>query len=220
MINEILIETRSRIPFFEIARNIIKPDDKVLDIGAGDGCFSRYCKRNDFYLVDGNEITIQKHKDEFPNYIYSKLPTLPFDDNMFDLIHVSHVLEHLDNQEFYETIKEINRCLKYSGHLVISMPLLSDFFYDDLSHIKPYNPAIFFKYLTKDTVNNLSRSKISEEYEIIQLQHRYDGKKLLEFPQVQGMIHFWILNKFFGGLRRIGFKKYVKTGYTIVLKKA
>ena len=79
--------THAREPFFEIANKNIKVESKVLDIGAGSGKFSIYCKRNDFYLFDGNQETVNFLKQENTNVFLGELPILPFDNEFFDLIH-------------------------------------------------------------------------------------------------------------------------------------
>ncbi len=211
--------TRNREPFFELVRPFLKNNGTVLDIGAGNGSFARYFNRDDFFLIDGNELTVNQFKKEFPNYSYAKLPELNFCSSFFDVIHVSHVMEHLEIEVFYKTLIEIDKCLKFGGILVVSMPTLTDFFYDDLSHVKPYNPSIFLKYLTNGKFNNLTRTKISDNYHLLKLQYRYESKKIMEFPEGTKNAIFFILNKFFGFLKILGIKKYVKTGYTIILQK-
>lgn len=205
--------TQSREPFFEIAKELIDINSIVLDIGAGDGEFAEFCGRNDFYLIDGNIQIVNKNKNRFTNYTFGILPLLPFSNQFFDVIHCSHVIEHLEPQTFYDTLKEMNRCLKYQGFLVISTPMMSEFFYDDLSHVKPYNPAVFIKYLTNQRINNLTRTKISEEYLIKKIVYRYKAYRVIE-GELPVPIN-WVVSFLF----KIGCKKYKKTGFTIVLKK-
>ena len=95
--------TQERKVFFDIAKKMIFPDFKVLDIGAGDGSFARYCNRKDFYLFDANKESFRKLTKEFPNTYYGRLPELPFKHKFFDLIHISHVVEHLDSETLYNT---------------------------------------------------------------------------------------------------------------------
>ncbi|MEZ4909286.1 MAG: class I SAM-dependent methyltransferase [Saprospiraceae bacterium] len=205
--------TQSRIPFYKIVESYIAPNSKVLDIGAGSCSFSEYFKRTDFYQLDNNPRTVEKLKGIYPNYYLSKLPNIPFESNSFDLIHCSHVLEHLEPEDLYQTLIEIDRCLKSNGYLVVSLPLLSDFFYDDLSHVKPYNPAIFIKYLTECNEMNFSRPKISDSYKISKLQYRYKGLKL-----ISGELDL-VLNFINNVLYFLRLKKYIKTGYTLILHK-
>jgi SAM-dependent methyltransferase len=213
--------THSREPFFEIAKKHIQPNSVVLDIGAGDGSFSRYCERNDFFLFDGNEKTVQWLKEEKLNATFGTLPKLPYQDNFFDLIHCSHVVEHLRPQELYDSLKEMDRCLKNEGFLVISTPLYWDGFFDDLSHQKPYNPFVFIKYLCNKSKGNYSRDHVSSNYEVKKVQYRYRLKDFSEtiLTTKNGKLakfSFRILNSI---SFRIGIKKIEKTGYTLVLKK-
>jgi len=205
--------TQNREPFFEIARKLIQPGFQVLDIGAANGSFAKYCNNNDMYLLDGNEETVLEYSVSFKNFFYAKLPNIPFENNKFDLIHCSHVVEHLNPEDLYQTLKEFDRCLKFNGYLVISAPLLTDFFYNDLSHIKPYNPEVFIKYMVGKKLDNLSRTKISFSYILNNLVYRYRKEKIIsgEFSM--------ILDLLLRVLKKIGICKYIKTGFTIVLSK-
>lgn len=213
--------THKREPFFEIAKNYILPKSLVLDIGAGDGSFSRYCDRKDFFLFDGNEKTVEGLKKGKLNATFGKLPILPFMDNFFDLIHCSHVVEHLQPQELYDSLIEMDRCLKKGGFLVISTPLYWEGFYDDLSHHKPYNPFVFIKYLCNESKGNYSRAHVSSNFEVKRIQYRY---RLTDFFEPvltiksKGLprLIFKVINSV---SFRTGLKKIEKTGYTIVLKK-
>jgi SAM-dependent methyltransferase len=213
--------THSREHFFDLAKDLIKKDSVVLDIGAADGYFAKYYGRNDFYLVDGNQNTVNKFISEFPNYTFVTLPTLPFEDDFFDIIHCSHVVEHLQPQEFYDTLKEMDRILKPGGYLVVSAPLMWERFYDDLSHIKPYNPEIYAKYLTNYDNNSPTRKQISSLYSITNLTYRYKEYHLYdEFYNEKNSLVINILKKVINLLYRFGLRKYKKTGYTIVLHKS
>lgn len=211
--------TPAREPFFQIALDYINPKSMVLDIGAGNGSFAKYCQREDFYLFDGNDSSIKSLMAEFPNSVFGRLPVLPFEDQFFDLIHCSHVIEHLQPQELYDTLIEADRVLKNQGYLVISTPLLWEGFYQDLSHIKPYDPLVLEKYLTGNYFENLTRDPVSINYSVERLEYRYHDEPM----------ETWINqnNDFFGRIflslkyrmRKRGLRKLVKTGYTMVLKK-
>src|SRR5690554_3694200 len=81
--------THKREPFFEIANNYIKKDSRVLDIGSGAGAFPEHCRRDDFYLFDGNPETIEILKKEYNHVFQGLLPRLPFESGFFDVIHCS-----------------------------------------------------------------------------------------------------------------------------------
>jgi SAM-dependent methyltransferase len=48
--------------------------------------------------------------------------TLPLEDNTYDLIHASHVLEHIDHWRVVDALKETFRILKPGGTLEIHVP--------------------------------------------------------------------------------------------------
>ncbi len=204
--------THQREPFFEVVKKYLTPNSKLLDIGAGNGCFSRYFKRKDFYLMDGNEKSVALLKSEFSNVFHSNLPKLPFEDDFFDIIHCSHVIEHLTPDILYATLIEMNRCLTKNGKLIISAPLMWEGFYNDLSHIKPYNPKILIYYLINSNKNS-TRESISENYKLKELIYRYRVKDI-DWIYYKNPIYRFIQRV----LSRFS-RKYEKTGYTIVFEK-
>jgi SAM-dependent methyltransferase len=56
------------------------------------------------------------------DYIVDASKKLPFDDNTFDIIHASHILEHTPWFKLSQTIKEWSRILKPEGILEIWVP--------------------------------------------------------------------------------------------------
>ena len=99
---------------------------KVLEVGAGDGSILTYLADKDFApeyhaveISDSGVAHIKtrniknlKSVQEFDGY------KLPFDDNSFDLIILSHVLEHVEHERIL--LREIKRVSRYS---VIEVPL-------------------------------------------------------------------------------------------------
>lgn len=87
---------------------------------------------------------MERLKTKFKYTILYKAPNrLPFEKSSVDYIFCSHLIEHLYYNEFYQLLKEIDRVLKKNGIFVVISPLLGKKFYNNLSHIKPYNPGIF-----------------------------------------------------------------------------
>lgn len=212
--------TQRREPFYKIAKKYIKKESVVLDIGAGNGSFAEYLSLKNMFLIDGNINTVKKYKLKYPNYYHCKLPELPFSDNQFDVIHCSHIIEHLYPEELYDLLKNCNRCIKDGGYLIISAPLMWEHFWDDLSHIRPYSPVILKKYLCKSFNLNPARETISNKYSVIEEQYRYRATKLGEniFLTRSSVLNI-VLNRFFKIINYLGIKKLEKTGYTIVLMK-
>lgn len=217
--------TLDRAPFFDVAANFIqKGDMAILDIGCGEGDFFHHLKNRgiaaeSIYLLDGNEVTVEKNKALTSNSIFYLAPDrLPFDDGTVDFIHISHLVDNLWVPDFYKFLLELNRVLRPGGHLVVSTPLLWANFYDDLSHTKPYNPYVFYKYFVHQGRHSRFNA-IGNNYSIAELVYRYH-----ELPFDEG----WsstapLLDKIFISSRRVlsklGIKRLRKNGYTLVLRK-
>ena len=109
---------------------------KVLDIGCGDGKGLYKLKNEGWetYGVEISELAIEyarkmRHLNIFNGFVEDAM----FEDEFFDVIILSQVLEHLPNP--LSTLKEINRILKNDGLLIISIPNVESF---DAKHFKKY----------------------------------------------------------------------------------
>ena len=107
--------THKREVFFGIAKTWFHGFEKILDIGSGSGAFINFIGRNDIYSLDGNIVTVKKLKKVNSNVVHSILPNIPFSNDSFDGIHISHILEHLYHKDVYMILKEVDRVLKKNG---------------------------------------------------------------------------------------------------------
>ena len=111
---------------------------RLLDLGAGDGTFSKAFKEVDSELVtsrldcdgcDGINKTCDFESGEFP-----------YPENFFDFIFCKSVIEHIKNTDHF--LSEIYRVLAPKGTLVMLTPSWEynyRHFFDDYTHIKPFN---------------------------------------------------------------------------------
>lgn len=97
------------------------PRGSVLDLGCGDGDYSKSLKDLGF-TVTASDIDIARfrHKDKIDFRYCDITKEMPFADNTFDYVLLMEVIEHLRNP--YAVLSEINRILKKSGSLIISTP--------------------------------------------------------------------------------------------------
>lgn len=212
--------TGSREPFFMVANKYINSKSRILDVGAGDGLFAKTIDRADVCMLEGNMDTVEELKKQYPNCTYGKIPILPYEDSHFDLIHSSHVVEHLMPQELYDFLNECDRCLRIGGYLIISAPLMWSEFYDDMSHLKPYNPKLFIKYLSWGKNLCCTKPLISTEYSLIDTIYRYN---MLPFDDLEVFVRSELINNILQLYKKVkflvGFRRLEVSGFTIVLRK-
>ena len=91
--------------------------ERVLELGCADG---RIIDRIDADYKIGIDIVIKPLRNVTTKVYASNISDLPFDDNSFDLVISTEVLEHLDAKTFHKALKEMNRVS--SKHIVISVP--------------------------------------------------------------------------------------------------
>jgi 2-polyprenyl-3-methyl-5-hydroxy-6-metoxy-1,4-benzoquinol methylase len=97
-------------------------EKKVLDVGCGIGMFLEQFKNLGarVFGVDVDTEKINIAKKNFKTVYVSKAEKLPFQKNIFDLILLHEVIEHVDDDK--QTIQECFRVLKKGGKLIIFAP--------------------------------------------------------------------------------------------------
>lgn len=120
--------SRGRLHFLaqEIAKNTIdKP--RVLNIGVGNGLFEKIAISLgfDIYSLDPDERAIARLVEDLSLNNKAKVgyaQQIPFEDEFFDFVVVSEVLEHLSDQIFQKSLLEFHRILKKQGILLGTVP--------------------------------------------------------------------------------------------------
>lgn len=59
----------------------------------------------------------------------------------FDVLLLAHVIEHFAPAQLLDFMDHYLERLRPGGHLIIATPLLTQYFYDDFDHVRPYTPA-------------------------------------------------------------------------------
>ncbi len=103
----------------------------LLEIGALDGATVKYYKRKFNGKTFGVDISMEVLKDAATIIDEVKtcdlnVDTLPWDDDFFDVIICSEIIEHIFDTD--RLLEQIKRVLKPSGTLIISTPNLASFF--------------------------------------------------------------------------------------------
>lgn len=105
-------------------RNFFKFNEKVLDIGCGDGTVGEYLikkYKSEVYGIDISEDAVEKAKKKnVKAQVGSSENKLLFENETFDTVFWGDNIEHLFDP--LSTAKEIKRVLKQDGRLILSCP--------------------------------------------------------------------------------------------------
>lgn len=144
--NERVFNTINKLVKFYKKQTLLNKN--ILDLGSGDKAFYNVCKKKEIKIseIDGSSgIDFEKDK-------------LPYDDNTFDVVIFTAVIEHLYNANL--VLSEIYRILSKEGMVIIITPNFSysyKEFYNDPTHVHPYTPKSLEKILQ---MNNFRNNKV------------------------------------------------------------
>ncbi len=105
-----------------------KKNGKILDIGCGPGFFLKVAKDNDWneYGVELSKWACDYGKNIGVNIINKRLEKAKFNDNLFDVITLWDVIEHVENPS--GLLLEIKRILKNDGTIALNTPNIGSIF--------------------------------------------------------------------------------------------
>ncbi|OGS22895.1 MAG: hypothetical protein A2252_07400 [Elusimicrobia bacterium RIFOXYA2_FULL_39_19] len=136
----------------EIIKNWIGQNKKVLDLGCRDGYLTKhYSAGNDLTGVDIDKSALQICANNLKiNTLWLNLneENIPFDDNTFDVVVASEIIEHLFSPE--KTLEKVMKVLKRNGLFIGSVPnsfrlknrikfMLGKEFEDDITHLHHFS---------------------------------------------------------------------------------
>jgi cyclopropane fatty-acyl-phospholipid synthase-like methyltransferase len=113
---------------------------KFFDVGFGRGKFLDLAAGTGYEVfgVEVNHDYISSAQSK--GYKCVHLDELKSVSEKFDVILISHVVEHLHPQELIEVLSGYIDMLQEDGTLIIASPVHGDRFYYDITHIRPYYP--------------------------------------------------------------------------------
>ena len=151
---------------------MLPPGLRILDVGAGEKPFLKYCSHldyvsQDFGKYDPNAIDsgLQVNNWKYGELdIISDIASIPVPDNSFEAILCTEVLEHVINPK--EAIAEFSRILKSGGYLIITTPFCS------LTHFAPYHyysgySRYFYENVLKDNYYNIEITSNGNYFEYL-----------------------------------------------------
>jgi len=120
-----------------LQKKYIAEDSVILDLGAGYGSFINNIKAGEKYALDKNPIIKERAAPGVRTFVQDCTNLKTFEDNFFDVVFASNLLEHLERSEIEKTIVETKRVLKNGGKLILIQPNFTytykDYF-DDYTH--------------------------------------------------------------------------------------
>jgi len=203
--------------FYNYSYQKLQKKKNVLDLGCGVGHFLKLGNGN-IVGIDTNHESLKESRKYSNKLVHGNILQLPFSDASFAGINCSHVIEHLIPNDAYRLLLEMNRVLKVGGTLIISTPVLWKGFFEDLTHIKPYYPGAIMHYYGKEKTQP-TKDAIDCLYEIEEIKWRYAKVPLDTFLLPRAGIMNTLLLLLTQFLSSIGFGKYTRTGYTMILNK-
>lgn len=141
-------------PFLDLFDKYFK--GKILDIGAGKTRFQEWMRSEgrDYTSLDlssecGADVVFEIKKDN----------PLPFDNEAFDTVIASHILEHLDYGTEKWCLQEAHRIMKSGGHLLIELPeggVLGEHMVvlKDMNMVERWIPDVGFEMVHKEHIND------------------------------------------------------------------
>lgn len=212
------IDKLSKREVFKEAKYIshFNGNDKFLDIGCGLGLGLAYARKLGFKLYatefDQNAVDFVNANFDADCFL-GDLKKAKYPDNFFDLIHVSHVIEHVTDLDKF--IVEIKRILKKDGFVCIGTPDSSSFLYT------LYNSLMFLSFKVPKIIDGIEHTFIFSNKLLSNFAHKYNFKIVEHYSVGMGETLSNLLGykiSFFKKLKRFA-QNFFKINQWIVLKK-
>lgn len=132
----------------------VSRDALIVDVGCGRGRNLDLLKRLGFLNVIGVDVNpdlIAIVKESGHNGLTPDEFAASFHDARADIILMSHIVEHFEYRALLHFLSGYLGKLKLGGSLVVVTPLMSEMFYNDFDHVKPYLPLGLNMVFGRDT---------------------------------------------------------------------
>lgn len=191
---------------------------KILEIGSWMWKFTNFCNKiwvTDYTWIDIDDYFFEENKKDFPNYNFVKIwfqEYLENRKNEFDIIFVSHVFEHLDEEERVEMIESIYGWLKENWIRINYMPnadaicMVWNLRWWDITHKTIYNDISFWQVVYGCNCN-------------FSIENHNSYIWLHRFSRIIHLLFHFFTNIYFYGMMWHGMPKYYTWEFINVLQK-
>lgn len=148
-LNNMLLKLKKYFPDkneVRLIRKILRNLDRrieALDVGSGYGEKITVLKNMGFNNILGieiNPVIIEKDIKNNMNVVSPDEFERKYQEKKFDLVIMSHIIEHFSWEELLHFMDNYLEHLKQGGYCLIVTPILHGQFYNDFDHVKPYYP--------------------------------------------------------------------------------
>lgn len=129
---------------------------KTLDVACGSGDLLKMNKEL-IYGIDLNKTMVTSLQNENCLVSFASVIDIPFEDDFFDVINCSNIIEHLNPKDAYKMFLEMKRVLKSGGNIIFKTPMPKTI-WNSFGHIRPYTPQ---------SIKKLFRDVSLEEFDSI-----------------------------------------------------
>lgn len=163
---------------------------KILDAGAGEQQYKKFCSHLDYtsqdfceYTGEGDSAALQTGTfDTSQIDIVSDITSIPLPDESFDAILCTEVIEHVPDP--IKAIDELKRLLKKGGTLILTAP------YSSLTHYAPYHffsgfNKYFYTYYFKESFEIIELTSNGTYYDLIAQELRRIGWVAEKYSRVR-----------------------------------
>ena len=188
---------------------------KILDVGCGDGVILYLLNQKlknenmELYGIDSSDLALKIAKRKIPRGIFkiAEVYNLPYEDNFFDLIISSDVIEHVLRPD--KMLSEIKRVGKDNSHVVIGTPIRITEKPLDKMHQHEYFPNEYKTLLSE----YFSDIRIIQSHKLVYflLYEKISsilGKKISIFRKIINLLSIYLNKNPFLKIKDIDIEKY------------
>jgi SAM-dependent methyltransferase len=175
-----------------VSGSVQHPVDRILDIGCGFGWTigSLAGKSNELWGIDTDQEALLEAQQSYPNikFIHQTAASLPFESNLFDVVILSEVIEHVGDENKQLVIDEAWRVLKDGGLFVFTAPYDGLFSWADHLDFKRRFPSVYRIYMQVSHYTPKTRIGVGHKHlSLDEIHYLFDERFEIEKIQFCGL---------------------------------